>query len=140
MPLSVQKLIAIFAYPGLAAALNDADPNARMFAASLADNHQIRNVNRGFLWQDSALHILLWIGLSMLLDIINTLDHSPILIQVNLEHFACFAPVFPGQHVNHVVFLYMHSGHRILSLSTAAKALQAPAKRSLKSPYPAIHD
>jgi hypothetical protein len=118
MPLSVQKLIAIFAYPGLAAALNDADPNARMFAASLADNHQIRNVNRGFLWQDSALHILLWIGLSMLLDIINTLDHSPILIQVNLEHF----------------------GHRILSLSTAAKALQAPAKRSLKSPYPAIHD
>ena len=91
-------------------------PDSGVFVAAFADNHQVGDVQRGLLRQDPSLYILLRVGPGMLLDIIQTLDHCPVLIQENPEHFSGFAPVFSRQHVNHVIFLYMHSGHRILSL------------------------
>jgi hypothetical protein len=87
---------------------------AGMFITPLADYHQVGHMNGGFLRKDSSFYVLLRIRLGVLMYIVQALNNRFIIIQKNLEHFACFASVFPGQHVNQITFLYMHSGHFIL--------------------------
>jgi|WetSurMetagenome_2_1015567.scaffolds.fasta_scaffold914567_1 hypothetical protein len=116
MPLCIQELIAIPANPDFTAILNDTKFYPFVRIASLANNHQVGYMNRGFLRQDSTLNVFLWIGLCMFVHIVAPLYNRTVLFQKNPEHFSCFSAVLPGQHVNLVIFLYMQFGHRILSL------------------------
>jgi hypothetical protein len=113
MPLCIQELITVPANPDLAAIPNDAELHPFVQVASFADNHQVGQVNRGLLSEDSSLNVLLRVGLCMLIDIIETLDNRTVLIRKNLEHFCGFAAVLPGQQVNQIIFLYRQSGHRM---------------------------
>jgi hypothetical protein len=116
MPLCIQELITVPANPDLSAIPNDAEFHPFVQVASFADNHQVGQVNRGLLRQDSSLNILLRVGPCMLIDVMETLDNRTVFIRKNFEHFSGFAAVLPGQQVNQIIFLYRQSGHRILSL------------------------
>ncbi len=115
MPLRIQKLVAVLTHSDLAAVRHDAESRPGMLIAALADNHQIGDVQWGFLRQDPSLDVFLRVRPGVLLDMIQAFDHCPVFVLEDPEHFSSLAPVLPRQHVNHVVFLNMHSGHRILS-------------------------
>jgi hypothetical protein len=55
-----------------------------MLIAPLADNHQVGNVEGGFLWQDSTFNILLWIRLGVFMNVVYSFHHCLIFIQVYL--------------------------------------------------------
>src|SRR5262245_7974133 len=89
--------------------------DARALIAALTDHHQIGQMNRRFLRQDSPLYVSLRIGQCVLLNEIQALNNGAVFVAEDPQDLSDLAALFSGKNVYLVVLLNMDFGHPIQS-------------------------
>src|SRR5512137_245234 len=116
--LFIQKLVAVLADPDFASVLHPRNPYPGTLVAALADHHQVGEVDRSFLRQNSSLDVLLRVGSGVLLLEIQAFHDCTGGIRKHFEHLAGLAAVLARQHENLVVLLDMQLWHGLSSSLT----------------------
>src|SRR5438105_1154721 len=75
-----------------------------MLLAVFADDGDIRNMNRSFLLNDSALDVALGIRARVTLDHLNALDHDLLVLRDDDQNAASLPAVLAAKNVNLVIF------------------------------------
>src|SRR5882724_9399004 len=115
--LSIQHSLALATDPVLLAVLEHLARDPDRLVALRADDHQVRDVDRGFALDDAALDVLRGVRLRVLLDEVDALDDRPHLRGVDPQHLAAgpLLAALAGDDEDHVVLAHVET-HRLEDL------------------------
>src|SRR5262245_8201218 len=90
--------------------------DSRMLLAVLADDGDVGNMDRRFLFDDAALDVALRIRPGVPLDHLDALDHDLLVFRHHNQHAARFAAILAAQNEHFVIlFDWRQCGHQITS-------------------------
>jgi len=101
---------ALLAGAGAPAIGKNLIPDARMLLAVLADNRDVGNMDWGFLLDDTAFDIPLWVGTRVPLDHLDAFNHDLLVSRHHDQDPACLATVFATKNEHLVIFFDWRHG------------------------------